>query len=158
MSTLQEAAQAFLSHQRIAVAGVSSVQPDSANYIYRKLREAGHTVYAINPKVTQVEGDPCYPDLRSTPELPEAVVMATPPAATEQLVRQCAELGIEWVWMHKSLGDSTSAEAIQFCHDHTIKVIAGGCPMMFCEPVDIWHQCIRGIMGFTGRIPSEVSF
>jgi hypothetical protein len=156
MATLREAAQDFLSRQQIAVAGVSSLQPDAANAIYRKLRETGHTVYAINPKVTEVEGDPCYPDLKSTPQVAEAVMIVTPPQASEDLVRQCDALGIRLVWMHKSLGNSVSPEAVQFCQEHDITVIPGACPMMFCEPVDIWHQCMRGVMSWTGRIPSQV--
>jgi hypothetical protein len=35
-------------------------------------------------------------------------------------------------------------------------VIAGGCPMMFCEPVDIGHKCMRWIIDVTGGFSESV--
>lgn len=146
--------QDFLAQKRIAVAGVSSTHDDAGNLIYRKLRGAGYRVFAINPKVDQVEGDACYPDLKSTPEVAEAVVIITRPEVTNQIVHECADLGIERVWMHRSfMGNSQSEEAIQFCQEHQIKVIPGGCPMMFCEPVDFGHKCMRWLGQMTGSVP-----
>lgn len=151
---LRDQAKAFLAHKRIAVAGVSSTQPaEAANGIYKKLRESDYTVYAINPKVNEVEGDPCYPDVKHLPEPVDAVMICTTPQVTEQVVQDCADAGIKWVWMHKSIGDSSSDTAIQFCKEHGIEVIEGGCPLMFVEPVDFAHACMRGVMRTFGRIP-----
>lgn len=155
MSTL-EAIHDFLAQKRIAVAGVSSTKPDAPNLIYRKLRDSGYQVYAINPKVQTVEGDPCYPDLKSLPEKVDAVVIGTRPEVTEQIVRECAELGISRVWMHYAmsfLGGSYSEAAVNYCHEHNISVIPGGCPMMFVEPVDFGHKCLRWFSRRTGTLP-----
>ncbi len=154
MPTLQERADEFLSQKHIAVAGVSRRSDQPANAIYRKLRGAGREVFAVNPKTSTAEGDACYPDLVSIPTGVDAVVVATPPAASEQVVRECAELGISRVWIHRSFGQgSVSDAAVDACREHGIAVIPGGCPMMFCQPVDVAHKCMRWLLGVTGKLP-----
>ncbi|NIR43453.1 MAG: CoA-binding protein, partial [Gemmatimonadetes bacterium] len=149
-----EAAKEFLACKRLAVAGVSRSGKEAANIVYRKLRDSGYTVFAVNPNADEVEGDTCYPDLRSLPEPVEGVVIATHPDVTEAVVRECAELGIPRVWLHRSFGQgSVSDDAVGFCREHGITAIPGGCPMMFCEPVDLGHRCIRWILDWTGKLP-----
>ncbi|MCB0288586.1 MAG: CoA-binding protein, partial [Calditrichaeota bacterium] len=117
----------------------------------------GYEVYALNPKANEVEGDTCYPNLAALPEPVTAVVIATHPDVTLDIVQDCAVNGIHHVWIHKSIdGGSLSDEAVTYCRQHQINVIPGGCPMMFCEPVDVAHKCMRWVLGFTGGIPKQV--
>ncbi len=154
MARANAAVEDFLAQKRIAVAGVSRSKNEAANAVYRKLRGAGYEVFAVNPKAQEVEGDPCFPDLGSVPGGVDGVVIATHPAVSEQVARECAELGIRRVWMHRSFGQgSVSEEAIRVCRDNGISVIPGGCPLMFCAPVDIGHRCMRWVLGVTGRLP-----
>jgi predicted CoA-binding protein len=144
----------FLSNRSIAVAGVSRDPAQPANLIYRKLKDSGHRVFPINPNATQVEGDSSYPDLRSVPEPVEAVVIATHPDVSVQVVRDCAELEINQVWFHRSFGEgSVSAEAVRECELRGIDCIVGGCPMMYCAPVDFAHRCMRWILKLQNRVP-----
>ena len=154
---LKQAAEAFLNEKCIAVAGVSRTKKDAANVIYDKLKQSGYRVFAINPNADSIDGDVCYPDLKSAPEKIGGVVIVTKPAITEQLVKQCHEAGISKVWMHRSIGNSVSQAAVKFCEDNHIQVIAGGCPMMFCRPVDFGHKCMHFFMNVFGRLPREVS-
>lgn len=157
MTTLQEAVDDFLAQKRIAVAGVSRQPTEAANAIYRKLRDAGYLVFAINPKATEVEGDPCYASLWDLPEQVDGVVVATPPQAAVEVVQDCGKIGVHRVWLHRSFGEgSASEEAIEYCREHHIQVIPAGCPMMFCEPVDVAHKCIRWFFTATKKIPAEV--
>lgn len=154
MARANAAVEDFLAQKRIAVAGVSRSKNEAANAVYRKLRGAGYEVFAVNPKAQEVEGDPCFPDLGSVPGGVDGVVIATHPAVSEQVARECAELGIRRVWMHRSFGQgSVSEEAVRVCRDNGISVIPGGCPLMFCAPVDIGHRCMRWVLGVTGRLP-----
>ncbi len=158
MATLNEIVDDFLAQKRIAVAGVSRRRHNAANMIYRKLRKTGYQVFAINPKVETVEGDPCYPDLKSVPEKTDGLVIVTRPEVAEQLVRQCAEVGIPRVWMHRSLGfmgTSVSEQAVEFCRENSMTVIPGGCPMMFCKPVDFAHTCLHWMLKLTGGLPKQ---
>jgi hypothetical protein len=147
--------QDFLAQKRIAVAGVSrNPQSEAANFIYRKLRAAGYEVFPVNPHAERVEGDRCYPDLKSIPPPVQAVMIATRPEVAEQIVHECAEIGVTRVWMHRSFGTgSVSDAAAKFCQDHHIIVISGGCPMMFCQPVDFGHKCMRWILRLSGGLP-----
>ena len=68
MLTLKEAAAEFLAKKRIAVTGVSrDPQSHGGNVVYQRLRQRGYEVFAVNPNADQVEGDPCFHDLKSIP-------------------------------------------------------------------------------------------
>ncbi len=100
MSKLETLAQDFLAQKKIAIVGVSDKRETGCNAGYRKFKDAGYKVYAVNPRMTTFEGDPCYPDLKSIPDTPDAVFIFTSPKVTDQIVQQCVDLGIKRVWMH----------------------------------------------------------
>src|ERR671933_539861 len=133
MPSIKDAAAEFLANRRIAVAGVSR-KPDNhgSNVVYKRLRERGYEVFAVNPNAAEVEGDRAYHDLRSIPGGIDAVVIATRPERAEATMRECAELGIKHVWMHRSFDDgSVSPTVAEYGGDRGITVIDGGCPCMF---------------------------
>lgn len=153
--TVRETAREFLSHGRFAVAGVSREPAQPANLIYRRLREKEYDVVAVNPAADRVEGDRCYHRLGDVPGSIDVVVIATPPAAAAEVVRQAATLGVRRIWMHRSFGTgSVSPEAVEIARSQGMTVLDGGCPMMFIEPVDIAHRCMRWVLGATGRLPT----
>src|SRR5438093_7986931 len=103
MQTIREAATEFLTKKRIAVTGVSRhPQSHGSNIVYQRLRERGYEVFAVNPNADEVEGNPCYQDLKSIPGGVDAVVIATRPEIAEDTMRECVDLGIKHVWMHRS--------------------------------------------------------
>jgi len=83
-------------------------------------------------------------------------VIVTRPEATERVVRDCNTAGVRRVWIHESMGkgSSVSAEAVEYCHQHAIDVIAGACPMMYGEGADLGHRCMRVILKLTGGLPT----
>src|SRR6266511_5480695 len=112
MVTVKEAASAFLANKRIAVTGVSrKAEGHGSNAVCQRLRARGYEVFAVNPNADEVEGDPCYHDLRSIPGGVEAVVIATGPEIADETMRECAELGIKHVWMHRGPGAGSVSEA-----------------------------------------------
>lgn len=146
----------FLAQKRIAVAGVSRQNSHHpvGNLIYQRLKATGHDVFAVNPHMQAFEGARCYPNLQSIPNGVDGVVIITRPDATKQIVRDCSEAGVKRVWMHQSTrkGSSVSPEAVEYCHQHDISVIAGACPMMFGG--DFQHTCLRWILALTGGLPA----
>jgi len=156
--TLDTKVNDFLAQKRIAVAGVSrddSHHP-SANLIYRRLKSTGHEVFAVNPNLQTFDGERCYPDLQSIAGGVGAVVIVTRPEITERIVRDCTAAGVSRVWIHASLanGSSVSQDAVEYCRQHDISVIAGACPMMYGPGVDLGHTCMRWVMKVTGRLPA----
>jgi len=157
-TTLDMKVQDFLAQKRIAVAGVSRDKSDHpvGNLIYHRLKTTGHEVFAVNPHMQTFEGDRCYPDLQSIPGGVDGVVIITRPTTTQRIVRDCNEAGVRRVWMHQSMGKGTSvsSEAVEYCHQHDISVIAGACPMMYGEGADVGHTCMRWILRLTGGLPT----
>ena len=156
MQSVKEAASAFLANKRVAVTGVSRRPRDhGSNTVYKRLRDRGYEVFAVNPNANVVEGDRCYPDLKSIPGGVQAVVIATRPTLAEETMRECAELGIEHVWMHRGPGaGSVSAAATDFGRQHGITVIDGGCPCMFGPTADFGHKIMRLV--YAGHVPKQV--
>ena len=156
MQSINQAAAVFLASRRVAVTGVSRTpQTHGANNVYRRLRERGYQVFAVNPNTDQVEGDRCYQDLKSIPGGVEAVVIGTRPGIAGDTIRECAELGITRVWMHRGPGaGSVSAAATSYGRAHAITVIDGGCPLMFAPTADLGHKIMRLV--YTGHVPKQV--
>ena len=156
MQSINEAAAAFLTSKRIAVTGVSRTpKTHGSNNVYRRLRERGYQVFAVNPNTDEVEGDRCYQDLKSIPGGVDAVVIGTRPEIAEDTMHECAELGIKHVWMHRGPGaGSVSAAATEYGGRHGITVIDGGCPLMFAPTADFGHKVMRLV--FSGHVPKQV--
>jgi uncharacterized protein len=157
-TTIMEAASEFLANRRVAITGVSrDPQNHGSNVVYRRLKERGYEVFAINPNAEEVEGDASYHDLRSISGGVEAVVIGTRPEIAEQTMRECAELGIKHVWMHRGPGaGSVSEEAANYGREHGITVIDGGCPCMFDPTADLGHKVMRFVFTLNGNVPKEV--
>ncbi len=158
MPAIKDAASEFLSHERIAVTGVSrNPKNHGANIVYQRLRDRGYEVFAVNPNTDQVEGDTCYHDLGSIPGGVDAVVIGTRPELADATVRECEGLGIRDVWMHRGPGPgSVSPSAAAYGRAHGLRVIDGGCPLMFGPTADFGHKCMRGILKLTGAVPRNV--
>jgi predicted CoA-binding protein len=156
MQSINEAAAAFLASRRVAVTGVSRTpKTHGSNNVYRRLRERGYQVFAVNPNTDEVEGDRCYQDLKSIPGGVDAVVIGTRPEIAEDTMRECAELGITRVWMHRGPGaGSVSDAATSYGRAHGITVIDGGCPLMFGPTADLGHKIMRLV--YAGHVPKQV--
>jgi hypothetical protein len=156
--SIAEAAAAFLASGRIAVTGVSrNPEGHGANVVYKRLRDRGYAVFAVNPNADEVEGDACHHDLRSIPGGVEAVVIGTRPETAEATMRECAELGIGHVWLHRAFGaGSVSAAAAAYGRERGITVIDGGCPLMFAPVADGGHRAMRFFCTLTGTVPRRV--
>jgi predicted CoA-binding protein len=153
---ISEASSEFLANKRIAVTGVSR-EPKShgSNTIYKRLRDRGYEVFAVNPNAQQVEGDRAYASVSSIPGGVDAVVIATRSEFAEATMRECVELGITQVWMHwGSGGSSVSDAATKYGRANGITVIDGGCPLMFGPTADFGHKVMRRLYG--GRVPQQV--
>ena len=158
MAKVDNLVQDFLEQKKIAVVGVSDKRDTGCNLAYNKFKENGYKVYAVNPRISGFQGDPCYPDLKSLPEKVDAVFILTSPRVTDEIVQQCVDLGIKRVWMHCMMGTkpglaagmtSVSQSAVELCKSNGITVIPGTCPNQFLKP-DLGHNAMRGLWRMFG--------
>lgn len=154
MDKTPESVTSFLRGRRFAVAGVSRQPGQAANAVFRKLRDAGYEVFPVNPRAPEVEGVTCYSTVGSVPGQLDGVVIATAPDVSAQIVRDCSAHHVRHVWFHRSFGNgSVSEEAVRECGSRGLDCIVGGCPLMFCDPVDVGHKCMRWWLQRQGRVP-----
>jgi predicted CoA-binding protein len=161
MAKLDDMVKDFLSQKKIAVVGVSDKRETGCNLAYKKFRENGYQVYAVNPRIPAYDGAPCYPDLKSIPDKVDAVFILANPRVTDEIVQQCMDLGIKHIWMHCMMGTkpglaasmtSVSQSAAEKARANGIAVIPGSCPNQFLKP-DFGHAMMRGmwkLFGFMG--------
>jgi predicted CoA-binding protein len=158
MQRIKDAAAEFLAGKRVAVTGVSREAKDhGSNVVYKRLRERGYEVFAVNPNADEVEGDHSYHHLSEIPGGVDGVVIGTRPEHAEGTMRECADLGIKHVWMHRGPGrGSVSGAAADYGREQGIAVIDGGCPCMFGPTADRGHKAMRTVLTLTGNVPRRV--
>ena len=158
MAKIDNMVQDFLAQKSIAVVGVSDKRETGCNMAYKKFKDNGYQVFPVNPRISEYDGVPCYPDLKSIPETPDAVFILTNPKVTDEVVQQCVDLGVKRVWMHCMMGTkpglaqsmtSVSQDAVQLARENGIQVIPGSCPNQFLKP-DFGHAMMRGLWGMFG--------
>lgn len=167
MAEIDRLVEDFLKQKTVAVVGVSDQRDTGCNTAYERFKEAGYAVSPVNPRLSEYDGVPCYPNLSTIPETPDAVFILANPGVTEQIVEECVDLGVKRVWMHCMLGTkpglvsgltSVSQEAVQMCLDHGIAVIPGSCPNQFLNP-DPGHGLMRRLFRLFGlmEVPPQTA-
>ncbi|MBX2861076.1 MAG: CoA-binding protein [Vampirovibrio sp.] len=119
--------QEFPTLKSWAVIGVSADREKYGNKIFRDLLQAGYQVYGVNPKLTEVEGQPCYPSLKDLPVVPEVVNIVVPPIVAENIIDDCVALNIKRIWFQPG---SESDAAIQKAEAAGLTVVANACIMI----------------------------
>jgi predicted CoA-binding protein len=113
----------ILEKRSFAVAGVSREREKFGYKVYRALKTAGYTVYAINPNADTIDTDPCYPSLDNVPGPVDCLVTVTPPEVTEEIVRVAGHLRIPYLWMQPG---SESTAAFNLARANSMQIVSGG--------------------------------
>jgi len=144
----------LLSQRRLVVVGASRDPRKFGNTIYRSLRDHGYDVTAVNPAVSEIDGEVCYPHLAAVPGDIDAVIVMVNESKAADIVRACIDRGVQRVWLFKGLGapGAVSDEALRLCEEHDIVVVPGACPLMFLEPVGWFHRIHRAARHAKGSL------
>ncbi len=158
MAKIDTLVQDFLAQKTIAVVGVSERRDTGCNAAYQRFKDAGYTVFPVNPHQKTFRNETCYPDLKSIPGKLDALFILANPSVTDQIVEQCVDLGVKHVWMHCLMGTkpglgagmtSVSQDAVNKCRENGIAVIPGTCPNQYLNP-DFGHKMMCGIFRTLG--------
>ena len=140
----------FVGLESLAIVGVSASGRGFGNNALRELYDNGVRVFPVHRTAEAVQGIPCCDSLATLPEPVGGVLLVTPPAETEALVREAAAAGIRRVWMQQG---AESATAIALCAEHGITAVAGHCILMFQGKGPGIHRFHRGVRQFFGTLP-----
>ncbi len=94
----------------VAVVGLS---PDAERPSFRVasyLKEHGYRIIPVNPKLSQILGETCYPDLTSIREPVDVVDIFRRAEETPTIVDQAIAIGARAVWMQEGIVNETAAE------------------------------------------------
>jgi len=88
--------------RRIAVVGASPDPARDSHQIFQYLLEHGHDAVPVNPRVGEITGHRCYPDLQATAEHwgqpPEIVDVFRAPEHLPDIIDQAIAVGAYLVW------------------------------------------------------------
>jgi len=140
----------FLKQRTIAVVGASRNKRKFGNTLFRELKAKGYTAIPVNPHSESIEGERCYPSLKSLPVKVDGVAVVVPPHEAERIVRDAVDAGIPRIWLQQG---AESKEAISFCEAHGVSVIHGECMLMYAPPPAFPHRAHRFFRTLLGRMP-----
>ena len=144
----------FLGKKRLVVVGVSHNPKDFTRSLFRELRKRGYDLAPVNPAVSEIDGIPCVARLSDVRPPVEAALLLTAPQVTGAVVVECAQAGVETVWMYRAVGaGAVNPEAVRLCKSKGIRVIAGECPYMFLPDAGFPHSMHRFIKRALGAYP-----
>lgn len=102
--------RALLEQARVIAVVGHSPDPRRTSYrIARFLRRAGYTVYAVNPMVEQIDGEPSYPDLASVPEPVDIVNVFRRSEHLPGVVQAAIDAGAGAVWAQLGVRSAAAA-------------------------------------------------
>ena len=145
MTTTQAVIKDFLAQKRVAIVGVSRDPQHFSRAVYNEFVKRGYEVVPVNPALKEIDGTPCFDRVQAAPQVDTVLVM-TPAAQTDQVVHDCAEVGVKRVWLYKAEGQgAVTASAVEFCEQHGMSVVDGQCPFMFL-PQTMWFHRMHGFI------------
>jgi len=124
---------AFFSSPAFGVAGASTNRDKFGNKVLRCYQQNDRKVYGINPRATEIEGALSVASVADLPDDVLSISIITPPAITEQVVKDAIVKGIKNIWMQPG---AESPHAIEECRKHGINIIADG-------------SCILVVLGYS---------
>jgi predicted CoA-binding protein len=153
MSKLEQIHE-FLAEKRLGMVGVSQKPQDFSRTLFKELRSRGYEVVPVNPAVAEVDGQICYKSVQEVQPPVSSVLLMTAPVVTEQVVRECAEAGVQRVWMYRATSQgAVSKEAVRFCETRGMAVIPGECPYMFLHDAGFGHKVHGWVRKIIGAYP-----
>lgn len=140
----RQAIDNFLAQKNIAIVGVSRDDKQLANMIFRRLRDEGHNVYAVNPHADTLEGVTAYHRIADIPDPLDGVMIVLRADDAKEVVSEAIDRGVSRIWLHHGFGPSAvSPEALAMCAEHGVEVVDGACAFMYDKPVRGPHRVHR---------------
>ena len=124
---MEDLIKEFVQQPIWAVVGYSENRRKYGHLILHDLKQAGYVVFPVNKRGGLMDDMTVYRSVRDLPVAPGVVDLVVPPLQTLEVVRDCHAAGLNRVWMQPG---AESEEALEFCREHSIKVVYHACAMV----------------------------
>lgn len=118
----------------VAVVGLSPKKDRPSYGVARYLKEQGYRIIPVNPRATEILGEPSYPDLASIPEPVDVVDIFRRSEEVPDIVDEAIKIGAKAVWMQEEI---INEEAAARAREAGIEVVMDKC-------IKKEHQRMRG--------------
>jgi uncharacterized protein len=121
----------------VAVVGISEKEDRDSHKVAKYLKDRGYKIIPVNPKLKEVLGEPCYPDLKSIPTHIDIVDIFRSTDAIPGIVDEAITVGADSVWMqlgliHNEAADKARKAGLQVVMNRCTKIeharLSGGTP------------------------------
>ena len=116
--------------RRIAVVGLSDDPTRPSQSVSLYMQRQGYRIVPVNPGVSHVLGERCYPSLRDVPDVPDVVNVFRLPRFIPAIVDDMIELGLQNLWVQLGIRNDPAA----------IKAEAAGISVVMDRCILIEHQ------------------
>jgi len=119
--------EVLLKYNKFAVVGASAYKKKYGYKIFKTIINYGKIGYPITRRYKDIEGIPCFSSISELPERPDVVVAVIPPRATDVLIDECKEVGVNILWLQPGTYNEST---LQKCKDVGIEAVYGACIML----------------------------
>lgn len=124
----------FLKSKRIAVVGVSNNKNKTGSTVFNELKKQGFNVVPVHPGMNIFENEKCYNSIVDLPEDVDALIIATKPEVTIQVLQHALDKNIRNIWFQ--LGSSND-EVVKMAKENKLNYFHKRCIFMFANPTGI---------------------
>lgn len=142
----------FMGKKRIAIWGIEGTKNDPGQWVANKFRRQGIQVIGVNPGFTDDAPSERVSSLTKINPPVEAVLVYVDRPQAMEAVEDCIDARVPLVWLHDALSPGAAMpEAITRLREAGCAVIPGLCPMLYLQPVDPAHFCLKWVLRLTGK-------
>jgi predicted CoA-binding protein len=113
--------------QTIAIVGLSDKKERASNFVGSYLKQEGYKIIPVNPLLTEVFGEKCYPDLKSIPFPIDIVDIFRRPDEIMKTTQDSIAVKAKAIWMQLRL---VNRDAAELARTAGLKVIMDKCMKM----------------------------
>jgi len=84
----------------VAILGASADSTKFGNKSVRAFKQQGYQVFPVNPKATEIEGLPVFPNISAVPVRPNLVSVYLPPPVVLEVLPEIAAKGCDELWLN----------------------------------------------------------
>lgn len=140
----------------VAVIGASNRPARVGTTVWHNLRNAGFKgpVMAVNPKYTELDGQPVVARVRDLPQAPELAVICTPPNGVAELIAELGAMGTKAaVLLTAGLSAEQKARIRAAAKPHLLRILGPNCIGMLSP-----HLGLNASFAHISAQPGEIAF